>query len=85
MFELNTMILATASSTTGKIADVVTSGMMQGVLDEVIALLPVCIPVMISFIGLRKGISFIQSVLHAAQAAAKGTASAVSFFSNEMR
>ncbi len=57
---------STPSSTTGQIANVVTSGMMQGVLDEVIALLPVCIPVMISFIGLRKGISFIQSVLHSA-------------------
>lgn len=62
---LNPVVLA-ASTTTGKIADVVTSAMMQGVLDEVVALLPVCIPVMISFIGLRKGISFIQSVLHAA-------------------
>lgn len=57
---------ATPSTATGQIASVVTSGMMQGVLDEVIALLPVCIPVMISFIGLRKGISFIQSVLHSA-------------------
>ncbi len=64
---LDPMILASAASTTtGQIASVVTSGMMQGVLDEVIALLPVCIPVMISFIGLRKGISFIQSVLHSA-------------------
>lgn len=66
---LNPIILAASaggSSATGQIASVVTSGMMQGVLDEVIALLPVCIPVMISFIGLRKGISFIQSVLHSA-------------------
>lgn len=62
------LVLASAapSTTTAQIANVVTSGMMQGVLDEVIALLPVCIPVMISFIGLRKGISFIQSVLHSA-------------------
>lgn len=58
-------IVASAASA-GKIAGVVTADMMNGVLDEVIALLPVCIPVMISFIGLRKGISFIQSVLHAA-------------------
>ena len=50
----------------GKIASVVTADMMSGVLNEVIALLPVCIPVMISFSGLRKGISFIGSVLHAA-------------------
>lgn len=58
--------VATASAATGKIASVVTADMMGGVLDEVIALLPVCIPVMISFIGLRKGVSFISSVLHAA-------------------
>lgn len=55
------MVLATSQLST-----VVTADLMSGVLDEVIALLPVCIPVMIGFIGLRKGISFIQSVLHSA-------------------
>lgn len=60
------VILAEGASVSGKIASVVTADMMSGVLNEVIALLPVCIPVMISFIGLRKGISFIGSVLHAA-------------------
>lgn len=59
-------VAASAATASGKISGVVTADMMQGVLDEVISLLPVCIPVMISFIGLRKGISFIQSVLHAA-------------------
>ena len=66
---LNPLILAASTggpSATGQIASVVTAGMMQGVLDEVIALLPICIPVMIGFISLRKGISFIQSVLHSA-------------------
>jgi hypothetical protein len=57
-------MLATATATT--LSTVVTSELMSGVLDEVIGLLPVCIPVMIGFIGLRKGISFIQSVLHSA-------------------
>lgn len=61
-----TGFVVAASTSAAKIAGVVTADMMQGVLDEVIGLLPVCIPVMISFIGLRKGISFIQSVLHAA-------------------
>ena len=55
------MVLATSQLST-----VVTADLMSGVLDEVIALLPVCIPVMIGFIGLRKGIGFIQSVLHSA-------------------
>lgn len=45
---------------------VVSSEMLQGVLNEVVGLLPICIPVMISFIALRKGISFISSVLHSA-------------------
>lgn len=51
--------------TTG-LSDVVTSGMLEGVLDEIIGLLPVVIPVLIGFIGLRKGISFVQSILHSA-------------------
>lgn len=46
--------------------DVVTSSMLGGVLDEIIGLLPVCIPVMIGFIALRKGIAFVQSILHSA-------------------
>ena len=45
---------------------VVTAEMLSGVLDEVVALLPVAIPVMIGFIALRKGISFLQGVLHGA-------------------
>lgn len=39
---------------------------LTGVLDEVIGLLPVVIPVMIGFIALRKGISFLQGILHSA-------------------
>lgn len=39
---------------------------LSGVINEIIGLLPVVIPVMISFIALRKGISFIQSILHGA-------------------
>lgn len=45
---------------------IVTAEMLTGVLDEVIGLLPVIIPVMIGFIALRKGISFIQGILHSA-------------------
>ena len=39
---------------------------LGGVLSEITGLLPVVIPVMVSFIALRKGIAFIQSVLHGA-------------------
>ena len=48
------------------LSEVVTADMMNGVLDQVIGLLPVVIPVMIGFIALRKGISFIQGILHSA-------------------
>ena len=46
---------------------VITDVMLSGVLDEIIGLLPVVIPTMISFIALRKGIAFVQHVLHSAQ------------------
>lgn len=52
-------------SATG-LASIVTADMMQGVLSEITGLLPVVIPVMVGFIGLRKGIQFLQSVLHSA-------------------
>lgn len=58
-------ILLTSKTVTG-LSGIVTAEMLGGVLDEVVALLPVCIPVMIGFIALRKGISFIQGILHSA-------------------
>lgn len=48
------------------LANVVTAEMLGGVLDEVVGVLPICIPVLITFIALRKGISFVQSILHSA-------------------
>lgn len=58
--------MPTFLTVTSELSSIVTSEMMQGVLTEVKGLLPVVIPVMVGFIGLRKGISFLQSVLHAA-------------------
>jgi hypothetical protein len=57
----NNLVFASASLKT-----IVTADMLSGVLDEIVGLLPVVIPVMIGFIALRKGIGFIQSVLHSA-------------------
>lgn len=39
---------------------------LNTVLSEVTALLPIVIPVMIGFIAIRKGLSFLQSILHSA-------------------
>ena len=48
------------------LGSVITADMISGVLDEIIAILPVVIPTMIGFIGLRKAIAFLQSILHGA-------------------
>lgn len=56
----------TAGAATGVLAKTVTTELLGGVLEEIISLLPICLPVMITFIGIRKGISFISSVLHSA-------------------
>lgn len=45
---------------------IVTAEMLSGVLDEITGLLPVIIPVAISFIAIRKGISFLLNSLHSA-------------------
>lgn len=39
---------------------------LSGVLDQIVDLIPVVIPVMITFIGLRKGIGFLKGILHSA-------------------
>lgn len=48
------------------LGDIVTADMLSGVLEQVVDLLPVILPVMITFLGLRKGISFVMSMLHSA-------------------
>lgn len=42
------------------------SDMVMGVLDEVVAVIPTIIPVAISFIAIRKGISFVLGMLRSA-------------------
>lgn len=60
-------ILLSGSTTSGGVlAGVVTSAMLNGVLNEVVGVLPVCFPVMVSFIALRKGIAFVGSILRSA-------------------
>lgn len=48
------------------LSTIVTADMLSGVLNEITGLLPVVIPVMITFIAVRKGIAFLQSILHSA-------------------
>ncbi len=44
----------------------ITSAMVNGVLDEVVAVIPIIVPVAISFIAIRKGISFVLGMLRSA-------------------
>lgn len=53
-------------SSTLVLSKIVTAQMVSGVLDEIIGLLPVLLPVMIGFIAIRKGVSFVFSMLHSA-------------------
>ena len=48
------------------LSDVVTQSSLSGVMNEILGLLPTVIPVMIGFIGLRKGIAFLTGMLHSA-------------------
>lgn len=59
------MTEATTAAVT-QLSEIVTTEMLSGVLSEVTGLLPIIVPVMIGFIALRKGISFLQNVLHSA-------------------
>lgn len=54
------------TATTGQLASIVTADMLGGVLSEVIGLLPVTIPVSISWLALRKGIGFLFSTIRRA-------------------
>ena len=49
-----------------QLSSIVTADMLSGVLNEIVGLLPVILPVMIGFIALRKGISFVLNMLHSA-------------------
>ena len=57
--------MATTIMTAG-LSSIVTADMLGGVLDEIVGLLPVVLPVMIGFIALRKGISFVRGILQGA-------------------
>ena len=46
------------------LSDVVNPHMMSGVLDQVVSLLPAILGVLVAYIGIRKAVSWLQSVLH---------------------
>ena len=54
------------NTTTTVLSSIVNANMLSGVLNEITSLLPIVIPVMITFIAIRKGIAFLQHILHSA-------------------
>lgn len=56
----------TTPAVTSVLSGIVNAGMLKGVLTEITDLLPIIIPVMISFIAVRKGIAFLRNILHSA-------------------
>ena len=61
-----TNMIAEGTGVATSLSTVVTSEMLQGVFNEILALLPVAIPVVVGFIGIRKGISFLIGILRSA-------------------
>lgn len=53
-------------ASTTSLKTIVTAELLGGLLDEIVGLLPVIIPVMIGFIGLRKAIAFLFSTMRSA-------------------
>lgn len=53
-------------TTSSALQTAVSAANISGVLDEVVGLLPTVFPVMIGFIAIRKGISFVIGMLRSA-------------------
>lgn len=58
------MVLLNAA--TSVLGGVITAEMMNGVFQEIVAVLPVAMPVLVSCTSVRKGISFLTGILRSA-------------------
>lgn len=56
----------TSSVTTNQVATAITNVDFSSMLSEIVALLPVVLPVIVSFLAIRKGISFLIGSLRRA-------------------
>lgn len=59
-------IVATTTTTANTVATAISGTDLTGILQELISLLPVVLPVVCGFIGIRKGISFLIGSLRRA-------------------
>lgn len=66
MLELFSGIALTSATTSNSVATAISGTDLSGILNEIISLLPVVLPVVVGFIGVRKGISFLIGSLRRA-------------------
>lgn len=59
-------LLLSGTTTAGTVASTIQNVDMSGILQEVVSLLPVVLPVIVAFLGVRKGISFLIGSLRRA-------------------
>ena len=57
-------MVAEAGTTTTVLGSIVTTEMLSGITDEMVGVLPVAFPVLVTAVGIRKAISFITGLLH---------------------
>lgn len=62
----NLQVELVPASSSSSISDIVTSDMLTGSMDHIVDLLPVVLVVIVSFLGIRKGISFLQQLVRSA-------------------
>lgn len=66
MLDLFSGIVLTSATTSNSVATAISGTDLTGILNEIISLLPVVLPVIVGFIGVRKGISFLIGSLRRA-------------------
>ncbi len=60
------MLFLAAETPTTVLSGIIKAETLSGVLKEITGMLPVVIPVLVGFIALRKGISFVRGILASA-------------------
>lgn len=64
--ELFNLIADASDTVIPTLSNTVTSAMIEGVFDEIYALLPTVLPAVVGFLAVRKGISFLLGSLRRA-------------------
>ena len=48
------------------LTEIVTTQLLEGALTEILGILPVCVPVMVSYAAFRKAYSFLKGIIYGA-------------------